>query len=55
MQLHTAMSKYSVYRYVEYSVLTMQLPTALHMLNETPFPYTILPIPHERKQLHKSE
>jgi len=44
-----------VYRYVEYSVLTMQLPTALHMLNETPFPYTILPIPHERKQLHKSE
>jgi len=44
-----------VYCYVEYSVLAMQFPQHCTCETKHHFPYTILPAPHERKQLHESE
>jgi len=43
-----------VYCYVEYSVLTMQLPQHGTCKTKHHFPYTIVPDPHERKQFHES-
>jgi len=43
-----------VYCYIEYSVLTMQLPQHHTCKTKNHFPYTIVPNPHERKQLHES-
>ena len=43
-----------VYGYVEYSVLTMQLPQYCTCKTKH-FLYTIVPTPHQRKQLHESE
>jgi len=41
--------------FVEYSVLTMQLPQHYTCKTKHHFPYTIVPTPHERKQLYESE
>ena len=41
--------------WVEYSVLTMQLPQHSTCETKCNFPYTILPAPHERKQLNESK
>ena len=44
-----------VYCYVAFSVLTMQLPQHWTCKTKRYFPYTIVPTPYERKQLHESE
>jgi len=44
-----------VYCYVEYSVLTMQLPQHCTCKTKQYFAYIIVPTPHERKMLHESE
>jgi len=44
-----------VYCYAEYSVLTMQLPQHCTSEMRHNLPYTIMPSPHERKQLHESQ
>ena len=43
-----------VYCYAEYSVLTMQLPQHCTFKMRHNLPNTIMPSPHERKQLHES-
>jgi len=44
-----------VYCYVEFSVLTMQLPRHCTCETRHHFPCTIVPTPHERKQPHERE
>jgi len=41
--------------YVEYSVLTMQIPQHCTCKRKHHYLYTIVPTKHERKQLHESE
>jgi len=49
------MQSHTCYCYVEYSELTMQLPQHCTYKTKRHIPYTIVPVPHERKQLHESE
>ena len=44
-----------VYFYVQYSVLPLQLPQHCACETKHHFPYTVVPIPRGRKQLHESE
>jgi len=44
-----------MYYYIEYSVLTKQLPQHHTCRTKQHFPYTIVSTPQERKQLHRSE